>query len=194
MNNLARNLVGKRPRLSLRCLTAFSMASIFAMMSMAPTAEAFERHVIEIHHGYPRGYRPIIVPAHRFYRGIPVVRFYGPRYPGFGFYYNDAAAFTFLGLTAWQLSLYADMNEAQLRAHEAALAQATTAPINDDIVWNDAGATGDVKAIREGHTADGRECREFQQIVTIAGRTEDAYGTACKQTDGSWKIAESPTH
>lgn len=31
-------------------------------------------------------------------------------------------------------------------------------------------------------------CREFQQSVTIDGRTERAYGTACRQADGSWKI------
>ncbi|MDX1483113.1 MAG: RT0821/Lpp0805 family surface protein [Alphaproteobacteria bacterium] len=36
--------------------------------------------------------------------------------------------------------------------------------------------------------SDGRYCREFQQTVTIDGRTERAYGTACRQPDGSWQI------
>jgi surface antigen len=31
-------------------------------------------------------------------------------------------------------------------------------------------------------------CREFQQTVTIGGRTEEAYGTACRQADGTWMI------
>lgn len=31
-------------------------------------------------------------------------------------------------------------------------------------------------------------CREFQQTVTIGGREQRAYGTACRQADGSWKI------
>jgi surface antigen len=31
-------------------------------------------------------------------------------------------------------------------------------------------------------------CREFQQTVNIGGRSEQAYGTACRQADGSWKI------
>ena len=31
-------------------------------------------------------------------------------------------------------------------------------------------------------------CREFQQTVSIGGRSEQAYGTACRQADGSWKI------
>ncbi|MCF6216578.1 MAG: glycine zipper 2TM domain-containing protein [Emcibacter sp.] len=31
-------------------------------------------------------------------------------------------------------------------------------------------------------------CREYQQTVTVAGKTETAYGTACRQEDGTWKI------
>jgi triosephosphate isomerase len=34
----------------------------------------------------------------------------------------------------------------------------------------------------------GRYCREFQQTVTIGGRTEQAYGTACMQPDGAWEV------
>ncbi len=34
----------------------------------------------------------------------------------------------------------------------------------------------------------GNECREFQQTITIAGQTHKAYGTACRQADGTWKI------
>jgi hypothetical protein len=34
----------------------------------------------------------------------------------------------------------------------------------------------------------GRFCREFQKLVQIGGRTERAYGVACRQADGSWKI------
>ena len=31
-------------------------------------------------------------------------------------------------------------------------------------------------------------CREYQHTVTIDGKQEKAYGTACRQPDGSWKI------
>tara|TARA_R100001369_G_scaffold21944_2_gene40032 strand:+ start:2041 stop:2517 length:477 start_codon:yes stop_codon:yes gene_type:complete len=31
-------------------------------------------------------------------------------------------------------------------------------------------------------------CREYQQTVTIDGKTQNAYGKACRQTDGSWNI------
>lgn len=37
----------------------------------------------------------------------------------------------------------------------------------------------------------GQYCREYQQTVTIAGKEETAYGTACRQPDGSWKIVNS---
>jgi surface antigen len=42
--------------------------------------------------------------------------------------------------------------------------------------------------VRDGHTADGRACREFQQKITVGGKSEDAFGTACQEPDGSWKI------
>jgi len=31
-------------------------------------------------------------------------------------------------------------------------------------------------------------CREYQQTVTVGGKTQTAYGTACRQPDGTWKI------
>ena len=31
-------------------------------------------------------------------------------------------------------------------------------------------------------------CREYNQGVTVGGRTQPSYGTACLQPDGSWKI------
>lgn len=34
----------------------------------------------------------------------------------------------------------------------------------------------------------GQTCREFQQTVTVGGKQESAYGTACRQPDGSWQI------
>lgn len=36
----------------------------------------------------------------------------------------------------------------------------------------------------------GQYCREFQQTVTVGGRTQEAYGKACRQPDGSWKVAQ----
>ncbi len=38
-------------------------------------------------------------------------------------------------------------------------------------------------------SSSNQQCREFTVDTEIGNRTETAYGTACRQTDGSWKIA-----
>ncbi len=48
--------------------------------------------------------------------------------------------------------------------------------------------SGTVTPTRTFRRESGEQCREFQQTVTIDDRTERAYGTACRQPDGSWKI------
>ena len=140
---------------------------------------------------YPHGPGPdISVPRHRIrnFRGIVVVRPYGPWYPGYGFYRTDEEAYRWLGLTAITLVLLDQLNESQERALEAAQIQATTAPIGQTIAWNAADASGSVVALREGYANRGAYCREFQQSVTIAGRQEEVYGAACKQPDGAWQV------
>lgn len=52
----------------------------------------------------------------------------------------------------------------------------------------DTGHAGTVIPTRTYQTAQGDPCREFQQTVTIGGKTETAYGTSCRQADGSWRI------
>ncbi len=66
--------------------------------------------------------------------------------------------------------------------------QATTAQIGEPIAWQDGGRQGAVTAVRDGQTPDGRQCREFQQSVTIGGQKQEAYGTACMQPDGTWQV------
>jgi surface antigen len=36
----------------------------------------------------------------------------------------------------------------------------------------------------------GQYCREYTTEVIVAGKKEQAYGTACRQPDGSWKIVQ----
>jgi surface antigen len=33
-------------------------------------------------------------------------------------------------------------------------------------------------------------CREYTMDATIGGKTEQIYGTACRQADGSWKVMD----
>lgn len=54
----------------------------------------------------------------------------------------------------------------------------------------DSGNSGTVTPQRTYQTASGEYCREYQQTVTVGGKTEQAYGTACRQPDGSWKIVK----
>ena len=40
--------------------------------------------------------------------------------------------------------------------------------------------------------AEAREyCREYNKSITVGGRYESGYGTACMQPDGSWMIVEA---
>ena len=52
----------------------------------------------------------------------------------------------------------------------------------------DSGHEGTFTPTRTYQREDGRYCREYQQTVTVDGETQKAYGTACRQPDGSWKI------
>lgn len=86
------------------------------------------------------------------------------------------------------------LDKADLEYANRANAQATTAPIGAPIRWNNpqSGNSGVVTPVRDGtDSATGAYCREFQQTVTIGGKTEQAYGTACRQPDGTWKVVGS---
>lgn len=68
--------------------------------------------------------------------------------------------------------------------------QALTAPVGQNIVWNnpDNGNRISVTPTKDGYDGSGRYCREYMEDVTINGKREKAYGTACRNSDGSWKI------
>jgi surface antigen len=76
--------------------------------------------------------------------------------------------------------------------YEAAQARAYGAPVGEQIAWNNPGSgnSGVIVPTREGRRPDGAYCREFQNTITVGGRREEAYGTACRQPDGSWRIVQ----
>ncbi|MHA1567735.1 MAG: RT0821/Lpp0805 family surface protein [Alphaproteobacteria bacterium] len=83
------------------------------------------------------------------------------------------------------------LDRADQVAAQRAETQAHTAPIGQKIQWNnpDSGHYGSVTPVRDGtDSASGQYCREYQTTVTVGGETQDAFGTACQQPDGSWKI------
>ena len=84
------------------------------------------------------------------------------------------------------------LDKADHQYAEQASQRAYAAPIGERVVWNNpqSGNSGTVVPVRDGYTPAGSYCREFQQTIVVGGRSEQAFGTACRQPDGSWKITE----
>lgn len=80
------------------------------------------------------------------------------------------------------------LDQADQMYAERAYTQAQTAPVGQQITWNnpDSGNSGTVTTTRTGRDASGLPCREYQQDITIAGRTQQIVGTACQRADGTW--------
>ena len=67
-----------------------------------------------------------------------------------------------------------------------------SAPIGQPIEWQNpsSGNRGTIMATREGTSQSGEYCREFTQTIVVGGQTQSAYGVACRQHDGAWKIVQ----
>lgn len=130
----------------------------------------------------------VVAPRKRVHRNVVVVRPHGHSYWGYGHHHHDNDAWKWLAFTAITLKVLDSIDEASQRAHEAAQIEATTAAVGEKIIWETDTSSGYVVATKEGQTTSGQTCREFQQTVTIGGESETAYGTACLQADGSWKM------
>lgn len=75
-------------------------------------------------------------------------------------------------------------------ANQTAQQSLETAPTGTTSTWSnpDSGNSGSITPTRTYETASGQYCREYQQTVTVGGQNESAYGTACRQPDGSWQV------
>ena len=84
----------------------------------------------------------------------------------------------------------ASMDELDRLKAQQAFDKAAAAPVGRTITWNNpnTGHTGTVVATRDGTSNSGQYCREFQTTVKIGGKEQSAYGTACRQPDGAWKV------
>jgi surface antigen len=82
-----------------------------------------------------------------------------------------------------------DQRDKEMQAKAASQALEST-PSGKPVAWQnpDSGHSGTVTPTRTYQTAQGTYCREYTQTVTIDGKKENSYGTACRQPDGSWKI------
>ncbi len=52
----------------------------------------------------------------------------------------------------------------------------------------DSGNYGTVTPVRTYQQPNGQYCREYQTTIHVGGRVENAYGTACREPDGTWRI------
>jgi surface antigen len=82
------------------------------------------------------------------------------------------------------------------RADEIYMSQAASraysAPVGEVVTWQNPSSNnpGSITTHSQRYEPSvGRYCREYQQTVVVGGRTERAYGTACRNPDGSWSIA-----
>jgi surface antigen len=80
----------------------------------------------------------------------------------------------------------ADRREAQAAAHQAL----ETTPTGTTVSWQnpDSGNSGTYTPTHTYQTESGQYCREYEQVIYIQGEQHQAYGTACRQEDGTWKI------
>jgi surface antigen len=62
------------------------------------------------------------------------------------------------------------------------------APVGTPMVWQTAGNDYYSLTPTRDFRTEGRYCREYQAVSTVAGRKQQTYGTACMQPDGSWEI------
>ncbi len=86
----------------------------------------------------------------------------------------------------------ASLDRADQLAADRAAQNAYQAQMGQSIAWNnpDNGHSGTIVPVREGQDQAGNYCREFQQTITVEGRTEQAFGRACRQPDGAWKVVQ----
>jgi surface antigen len=54
----------------------------------------------------------------------------------------------------------------------------------------DTGNYGSITPVETYQTRQGQYCREYTQTVVVAGQAQQAYGTACRQPDGTWLIVK----
>lgn len=88
-------------------------------------------------------------------------------------------------------SLGSSLDKADIAYHSKASQDALEkAPKNKMIPWKNPnnGHSGSITPIKTFKSKKGTYCREYKQVINIGGKQEEAYGKACRQPDGTWKI------
>ena len=83
------------------------------------------------------------------------------------------------------------LKDADSGLHDRALASALTSELGKESTWKNPanGHSGAVTPVQEGiETATKRLCRIYKQTITADGKTETAFGTACRDTNNMWVL------
>lgn len=66
----------------------------------------------------------------------------------------------------------------------------------ETVEWSnpDSGNSGSVTVDEVYAAEDGKDCREFETTVDVEGEERTATGTACRMSDGEWRIIDEPEH
>ncbi|MDX1949184.1 MAG: RT0821/Lpp0805 family surface protein [Rickettsiales bacterium] len=64
----------------------------------------------------------------------------------------------------------------------------TSSGVTSKWVNPDSGHSGTITPVKTFQSNSGQYCREFSQTINVSGQSQKAFGTACRQQDGSWKI------
>lgn len=72
----------------------------------------------------------------------------------------------------------------------AATAERQALARNESISWNnpDSGTRGTIDPQRTYTNSNGQLCRDYSHTIFVDGRAEQATGTACRQSDGTWRL------
>ena len=85
------------------------------------------------------------------------------------------------------------LDNADMAAYDTATQRAMeTGRSGQTLPWRNtrSGNYGSITPSDYYQTSSGQYCREYSQRITVGGKTQTGYGTACRQPDGTWEIVE----
>ena len=95
------------------------------------------------------------------------------------------------GLVGGAIGSYLDKKDKEMVQQVSYTALEHT-PSGQAVSWDnpDSGHSGYVIAKPAFRANDGRYCREYVQTAIIGNKTQEVYGRACRQPDGTWEIVK----
>jgi surface antigen len=90
-------------------------------------------------------------------------------------------------------SIGKSLDNADLAAYNAASQRALeTAQPGQALPWSNpqSGNSGTITPSNYYQNPNGQYCREYTQTIVVGGRSQQGYGKACRQPDGSWQISQ----